>query len=418
MSIQNELLFLGGVFPPGRENEIFLKSRGGLQNAANALQWNLIRGFDRNRKHPVDILNYPFIGPWPRAYTDPWLPDFAFSHAVGAEDWNIGGCNILMLKQHFAFYHIRNALQRKMKLHPYRILIIYSLQPFFMRVVEWAKKEYPGLHVCVIVIDLPEFIGMELDANPRARRIKKKNCAYIRGRLPRVDSFVVITPYIMDFLGIHGKPHVVVDGIADLHNERPFSETPGEKSGTRNILYAGTLTAKYGILNLVRAFRLLREPEYRLTICGYGETENDIRAAAAQDSRITFLGRQPREKVLELENEADVLVNPRQNTDEFTRYSFPSKMMEYLNTGRPIVCYRLDGFGEEYRNYFRYVPDNSPEGLAEALRSACRLTTEERNAVFRKNTAFVRAEKSPEAQTARILEMLMNPQDGKKTLSC
>lgn len=408
--MQNEILFLGGVFPPDREAEIFRKSKGGLQNAANALQWNLIHGFDRNRKHPVDILNYPFIGPWPRAYTDPWLPAFAFSHAAGAEDWNIGGCNIIMLKQHFAFYHIRNALRRKMKLHPYRILIIYSLQPFFMRVVEWAKKQYPGLHICVIIVDLPEFIGMEHDGNPRSRRIKKRNCAYIRGRLPRVDSFVVITPYIMNFLGIQNKPHVVVDGIADLLPERPFSETPGEKSGIRNILYAGTLTAKYGILNLVQAFRLLPGEEYRLMICGYGETENDIRAAAAQDPRIQFLGKQSREKVLTLENEADVLVNPRQNTDEFTRYSFPSKMMEYLNTGRPIVCHRLDGFGEEYRDYFRYVPDNSPESLAETLRCACHLTAEERSAIFRKNTAFVRTEKSPEAQTARILNMLENSQ--------
>ena len=36
-------------------------------------------------------------------------------------------------------------------------------------------------------------------------------------------------------------------------------------------------------------------------------------------------------------------VNPRQNNEEFTKYSFPSKTMEYLASGVPVVAYKLDG---------------------------------------------------------------------------
>lgn len=43
---------------------------------------------------------------------------------------------------------------------------------------------------------------------------------------------------------------------------------------------------------------------------------------------------------------ADVLVNPRQNDDEYTKYSFPSKNIEYLMTGNAVMAYMLDGIPE------------------------------------------------------------------------
>mgnify|MGYP003303651866 CR=1 FL=1 len=43
-----------------------------------------------------------------------------------------------------------------------------------------------------------------------------------------------------------------------------------------------------------------------------------------------FTGKIDRSQVLALQRSATVLVNPRRNNEEYTKYSFPSKTMEYL----------------------------------------------------------------------------------------
>lgn len=96
-------------------------------------------------------------------------------------------------------------------------------------------------------------------------------------------------------------------------------------------------------MNLIDAFQQIKDPNYELRICGVGDSEDAIKAAAQKDERIHFWGKLPREQVLEWQSKATVLVNPRQNNEEFTKYSFPSKTMEYLSSGVPLVAYKLDG---------------------------------------------------------------------------
>ena len=112
--------------------------------------------------------------------------------------------------------------------------------------------------------------------------------------------------------------------------------------------------------------------------------------------------------VLILQKQATVLVNPRQNNEEFTKYSFPSKTMEYLASGVPVVAYKLDGIPDEYDEYIRYVPDNSPETLAKVLMEVCELSGEERQGLGEKARKFVLVEKNKVAQTKRILDFIEN----------
>ena len=68
-----------------------------------------------------------------------------------------------------------------------------------------------------------------------------------------------------------------------------------------------------------------------------------------------------------MQHKATILVNPRTSEGEFTKYSFPSKTMEYLLAGRCVVVNRLPGIPEEYYQYV-YTPQNeSVEALAECL---------------------------------------------------
>ena len=107
-----------------------------------------------------------------------------------------------------------------------------------------------------------------------------------------------------------------------------------------------------------------------------------------------------------MQQRAAVLVNPRQNNEEFTKYSFPSKTMEYLASGVPVVAYKLDGIPDEYDSYLNYVPDNSVEALTKTIQSICDMSPEERKDKGERARKFVLNEKNAEKQAKRILDFL------------
>ena len=57
-------------------------------------------------------------------------------------------------------------------------------------------------------------------------------------------------------------------------------------------------------------------------------------------------------------------VNPRPGAADFTRYSFPSKTLEYLDAGKPVLAYRNDGIPPEYDEHLLYISDPGPVAMA------------------------------------------------------
>ena len=131
-----------------------------------------------------------------------------------------------------------------------------------------------------------------------------------------------------------------------------------------------------------------------------------IRTEVKKDNRIVYKGQLPRDEVLKLQKTATVLVNPRQNNEDFTKYSFPSKNLEYLSSGVPLVAYKLDGIPCEYANYIRFVEDNSDQSLADALIEICELTDEERKKIGKKAREFVLNEKNDKVQVKKVIDYL------------
>ncbi|MFQ9737208.1 MAG: glycosyltransferase [Christensenellaceae bacterium] len=202
------------------------------------------------------------------------------------------------------------------------------------------------------------------------------------------------------------KPYCVMEGIATENigalekKSQPITEIE------KNIVYTGTLHERFGILNLLQAFKEIPYPNYRLIICGIGDSEKKIIEASKQDSRIIFMGQLSRDEILKLQKVATVLVNPRQNNEEFTKYSFPSKNLEYLSSGIPLVAYKLDGILDEYDDYINYVEDNSIVSLRNKLIEVCEWTYEKRELFGYKAQKFVLEQKNQLIQTKKIIELI------------
>jgi len=196
--------------------------------------------------------------------------------------------------------------------------------------------------------------------------------------LRRVDAIVPVTRNIVaDFAA--GLPFLFLDGgvVDDMLAPLPAPALPkplGGADATRAtdsdafvVLYAGSLNDMAGVPFLLKAFERIDHPRFRLWITGAGELEGVVREAAALDTRIRYFGMLPRADLLARYAAADVLVNPNSTTLLTARYVFPSKLLEYLASGRPVITTATPEIAAGYGALCTVLDREEPQALADAI---------------------------------------------------
>ena len=110
--------------------------------------------------------------------------------------------------------------------------------------------------------------------------------------------------------------------------------------------------------------------------------------------------------IVEKEMEATLLVNPRPTDAEFVKYSFPSKTMEYMASGTPVLTTDLPGMPREYLPYVNLIRKETPEGVADALREVLSRSDEELMQQGLQARRFVLETRNNVVQAEKILTML------------
>lgn len=401
MSKDREYVFLSLMIPRELASEVKHNSSNNMADAANALEHNLMNGFAENLSIPPKIINVLPIGSYPQYYSKSFIKKSEFKLCNRDNHENIGFCNIKFIRNYFIEKAVYNSLENYCKKKNGNIVIcIYSASVSFLSAVEKLKKKFPRLVVCDIIADLPGMTNLSSKKSALLQWYIDYQAKNALKKLECVDCFVLLTKQMASYLHI-SKPYCVVEGIASETQELRL-----EEHKEKIILYTGTLHKKFGVMNLISAFCKINNNEYRLVICGIGDSENEIKKFAGSDHRISFLGQLPRNEVLRLQSKATVLVNPRQNNEEFTKYSFPSKTMEYLSSGIPVIAYKLDGIPDEYDQYLQYVEDDTIDGLKNKLIELCEMSDEKRQKIGGAGRSFVLKEKNSRVQTRNIIELI------------
>lgn len=388
------MLFLGLLFLKDDESVISEKSHSNvIQNQSNMFQWNIIDGL-LECKQNVRIINCLPVGTYPIQYSEPVLKSKKWLYGC-QENLQIGSINIPVIKQITREIRLKRALRKNRD----KNIIIYSAYLPFLRAVKNLDRRF---HITLIVTDLPEYYDLGHSSLLR-KALRRLNTWLVYRSMKRIDSFVLLTEQMKEPLHLNGRTNTVIEGIC---SGNACSTCRKESDGKKVVLYSGTLHYQFGIKTLLDAFSLIEDENYELWICGSGEAEREIEKRVKEDNRIRFFGFCSSESVAELRTQASVLVNPRTNDGEYTKYSFPSKTMEYLASGVPVVAYKLSGIPDEYDNYLNYVPDNSVEMLTRKIVEVCEDSqgTYEKKAQYGKS--FVEQSKSPSAQAKKIVDML------------
>lgn len=402
-----KVALIGGIFTPIIEDNIISQSKGCIQYAADTLQKCYIEGLS-NLNCNFEIFNLPYIGSFPQ------LSKISYFRAVD-EQINIGNrkivCynipfnNLALYKNWSRFFSLKKALEQwcKSNRDDKLVLVVYAAHTPFMKAVADIHSKFNNVRSILIVPDLPEYMG-------QSQSFIRKLFGHLNSNLANklyhsFDGFVFLSEQMTERISVVGKEYEVIEGIYSANNSE-ITEAISYTEDILSVTYTGTLAERYGVMNLVNAFMKLPNDNIKLKIIGEGDAKSKILAASNIDSRIEYLGQMPRQQVLKLQRQSTVLVNPRTSEGEFTKYSFPSKTMEYLASGVPSIINRLPGIPQEYFEHSLQPKDESIDALAEVIQYALSLNEKQRSNIGTKAREFIIENKTPLPQCKKLLALI------------
>ncbi|WP_411689585.1 glycosyltransferase [Acinetobacter pseudolwoffii] len=391
-----KVFFLSGLLID--EDKVTLKSVGGIQNAANVLQKKYIEGLSASDKvKSIHVINLSYIGSYPKLYREiNFKPTKKYFNEGKVKYYDIPFFNLLFFKNisRFvkSFYKSFNLLKDNKS--DDNIFFIYAMHLPFLLSVIFLKFFFPTVKFYVIVPDLPEFMSSRTGILKILFNFISKFSYFIVNRL---DGVIPITNDMASLFNTKLNK-VVIEGISSSSdfNDIHLNETQ------RYFLYTGSLDNRYGLKLMLDSFIKAELNDIDLIICGDGKDRQVVNHYANEYKNIKYLGMVNRKKALELQKNATLLINPRQNLGEYVKYSFPSKVLEYMSSGTPVLMHKLPGIPDEYYN-FAYVIEDSNDSFINMLKMIANTDSDSLKAKGAAAHDFVQKHKNPKAQIEKIL---------------
>lgn len=190
--------------------------------------------------------------------------------------------------------------------------------------------------------------------------ISKKLCSLF-------DGYVLLTEPMNKIINLKCKPSIIIEGFCDI--EMSNVENKINQKHTKDvIIYAGGLNRKYGIRELVEGVKRIKSDNVELWLYGTGDMKKELENE--NHPKIHYWGPKSNKEVVNSELRAMILVNPRPTSDEYTRYSFPSKTLEYMASGTYTITTALDGIPSEYFKYCGVIERCDAQGICDAIEVA------------------------------------------------
>lgn len=131
-----------------------------------------------------------------------------------------------------------------------------------------TSKRNPGVKVCAIVPDLPQYMYLGAErANVLRKAMRKLHQKIAYSNTKYIDKFVLLTEHMAEILKCNS--YTVMEGIAPKHPACP--PDAAHRNGTKHLMYMGTIRLKYGLDVLCKAMDYINADECILHVYGDGE---------------------------------------------------------------------------------------------------------------------------------------------------
>lgn len=188
-------------------------------------------------------------------------------------------------------------------------------------------------------------------------------------------------------------------GSTSERSDRPFT-----------VVYAGAFQHWQAVDLLIDAARRIDDPRVRFRFVGFTTADDAVRRTleATMPPGTELLDRMPRDRLVALLREADLLALPRR-FHPATHAALPTKFAEYVALGKPVLVNRVDETAEivEARQC-GFVAEPDPEDMARAIRRAVATPPAALAAMGERGRAFVESELTWAGIGARYLDLLVS----------
>ena len=310
--------------------------------------------------------------------------------------------NIPVIKQISQVHSVKKELAKLCKAFKGERIIILTHCVYLQsaKAAFWAREKF-GVEVYTMVPDLPKHaMPLAFNHNPILRKMFSSYIKRTTKMSPCFDGYVCFSEPQMEHLNKE-KPHIVMEGFFDFSI---FDEVECKENNPNRVVYAGSLMYRYGIRELVDGFIKAEIPGTELFVYGSGEAEEY--AKNKEHLGVKYGGSLSRLEMIAIEKSSFLLVNPRPTDDEYSRCSFPSKLMEYMASGTPTLTTRLGCIRAEYEDKMAYIETVSSDGIAAAIKR-CFGEREAMIKMGKRAEKYIREEKNVDIQAKRVIDFLL-----------
>lgn len=342
METSNYILWIGGVYSEDSINRGFQ-----ISPAANKWQKGLVNSIIEDIGMPVVLISHLPERIWPFGKLLPCLKNkvqFYFGNNFFVEYLNLPCIRTASLTISY---------KRKLKLvieQRGKPVVIISYNPTKENVatglLAQTKYQIPWIDLCADSYDP-----------------KEDWSGYAKGA-SRAKGHIFLSYHAFTKSPFQKKLHLD-GGINSLkfNSEILFKKESKEK---KIILYSGMMSIWGGISFLLKAFEKICIPDVELWICGHGNN-SDLNIALKRDSRIKYFGFVSDSQLQEMCQQASIFVNPRPSNVNGNNMNFPSKILEFLSYGKPVVSTWTPGLSPEYREVLEVLNEETENCLYETI---------------------------------------------------
>lgn len=404
------ILYIGRFYPKGILETIVSDTNGKVGFSNHNFEMSIIKGLSSQEAVNLRVLSAPMVYSYPhnnkKAIIKPieYNEDGVHYRSIGF--CNIAGINLFTIKRSLT----KAIIQELNSFAEAEVNVIVNTPSLILSsaLFDAAKYSQKRITTTLIVPDVPEcMVEMSGSKSLKTRLVEILNKRTAALSM-KYDKYVYLTEAMNDFYHAANDKYMVMEGLLDENRAAQIYQPLKSPINKEIILYTGTLRRIFGIMRLIEVFEQGQFENAELWICGSGECATEIKQCASRNKQIIFYGLVDSKTALNLQSKATILANPRTAEGRYTKYSFPSKTIEYLLAGRNVIMNRLPGIPKEYDDYLYYPTDDSTDAWITKLREVMDMNPTDRINMCEAARRFILSKKSANNQCRRIIDFLKN----------
>lgn len=315
----------------------------------------------------------------------------------------IGCSNLPLFKQITSSNNLYKSLKSICKQNDDIVIITHCLYPQSFKAIKRLKKKFNNVIVVSLIPDLPEFSypiwGKKHKFLFRLWTFFNKSKFTIKS-IP--NAYICFVKTQMDFLD--NKPFIELNGIADVDfiDKVPSNGTPMDQMNKKILLYAGSINSDSGVKELIDGFIRFNNSNYELHLYGNGNYVENLKQNKFEG--VFYKGQVGYQEIINLEKNAFMLINPRPTKENYSRYSFPSKLLEYMCTKTPILTTSLLPLNDTFQDLMLFAGNGTANDFYDAFVRIDKLDYEHLKKMANNAFSFVSKNMKSDVQVLKIID--------------